>query len=403
MIQVLTYTGRDKGLKGKDIILNSLHDAKSLDEFDINIIDLSDKDMWVNNDNSKSSLNIINDLKSLSKMLGNSNKAKNIIFFPQNETFCYWYSFHDKAYSHFCELKDMIYELKDRILCKVFEPINSLDIIYENTSTKVGQNTLTAAFYFNNVSDTVLTKSVKSEKCTTIKISDTIISTLEIKEYEVLISFLKELKLLNDKQDLPEWVKEVKMFDDEKQFGIIEKNTETIRIANKNISEAMEKINKNNEYKSILYTSGDELVNVVFMILEEMLGCDLKEFQDKKKEDFNFKINDKIFVGEIKGVTPNVKKANVSQLDVHVQEYLDEHDEPEESIVALLVINHQRNKPFMDRESVHNDIIKLAERNGSLIVETISLLKLFEKYLSEEVTREECLDIFINNTGLLTI
>ena len=47
--------------------------------------------------------------------------------------------------------------------------------------------------------------------------------------------------------------------------------------------------------------------------------------------------------------------------------------------------------------------IKLAERNSSLIVETITLLKLFEQYLSREKSREECIDILQNNTGLLRI
>lgn len=193
------------------------------------------------------------------------------------------------------------------------------------------------------------------------------------------------------------------MFDDNEQLKTIEKNNEIIKDANDNISKAMDAINKNNRYKSILYTNGDELVEVVFEILEEMLGCDLSEFHDKKKEDFNFKIGEKIFIGEIKGVTPNVKKANVSQLDVHVQEFLDENETADENVVALLIINHQRNKPLENREVVMEEQIKLAERNGSLIVETITLLKLFERYLSNEKTREECIDILEDNKGLLSI
>ncbi len=168
-------------------------------------------------------------------------------------------------------------------------------------------------------------------------------------------------------------------------------------------SKAMEVIDKNNRYKSILYTTGDELVEVVFEILQEMLGCDLSEFTDKKKEDFKFTLGDKVFIGEIKGVTPNVKKANVSQLDVHVQEYMDENDEQAENIIALLIINHQRGKAISERERVHEEVIKLAERNGSLIVDTMVLLKLFEQYTLKEKSREECIELLENNTGLLEI
>ena len=50
-----------------------------------------------------------------------------------------------------------------------------------------------------------------------------------------------------------------------------------------NISNAMEVINQNKRYKSVLYTSGDELVEVIIRnIGKSMLGCDLSEFTDKK-------------------------------------------------------------------------------------------------------------------------
>jgi len=39
-------------------------------------------------------------------------------------------------------------------------------------------------------------------------------------------------------------------------------------------------LDKNNEYKSILYTQGDELVKVVFEIIEQMFGCDLSNFEE---------------------------------------------------------------------------------------------------------------------------
>lgn len=193
------------------------------------------------------------------------------------------------------------------------------------------------------------------------------------------------------------------MFDDNTQLNIIKKNNDMIKAAHENISKAMEVIDKNNRYKSILYTTGNELVEVVFEILQEMLGCDLSEFTDKKKEDFKFTLGDKVFIGEIKGVTPNVKKANVSQLDVHVQEYMDDNDEQVENIIALLIIDHQRGKAIAEREKVHEEVIKLAERNGSLIVDTMALLRLFEQYTLNEKSREECIELLESNTGLLEI
>lgn len=228
-------------------------------------------------------------------------------------------------------------------------------------------------------------------------------SSLDINNSDEIYAFMRSIGLIHDKIEAPEWMEDVKMFDDNTQLHIIKENNDMIKTAQENISNAMEVIDKNNRYKSILYTTGDKLVEVVFEILQEMLGCDLSEFTDKKKEDFKFTLGDKVFIGEIKGVTPNVKKANVSQLDVHVQEYMDENDEQAENIIALLIINHQRGKAISERERVHEEVIKLAERNGSLIVDTMALLKLFEQYTLKEKSREECIELLENNTGLLEI
>ena len=69
----------------------------------------------------------------------------------------------------------------------------------------------------------------------------------------------------------------------------------------------------------------------------------------------------------------------------------------------MLIIDHQRNKPLSQREEVHNNAIELAIRNKSLIIETITLLRMFEKYLSGELNREKIIDILETNTGLLTV
>lgn len=400
MIQVLTYKGNEEEFQGNGIKVNKIHDAESLDSFEINIISLQDSDMWVTSASGIGTINPINDLKSLSLMIRNSNKTSIVILLPQNIKYAYCLESGYKT--RYCELKNMIEQYK-AILSVIFPVAESLKIVYENTITRIEKYGISSAFYFNRCGVPVLTKSEKSNKETTIKVDNLILSTLDFSDFEEIISFLRYIGLLKEKTKSPEWMEEVKMFDDNSQLNIIKENNDMIKTAHENISKAMEVIDKNNRYKSILYTTGDELVEVVFEILQEMLGCDLSEFTDKKKEDFKFTLGDKVFIGEIKGVTPNVKKANVSQLDVHVQEYMDENDEQAENIIALLIINHQRGKAISERERVHEEVIKLAERNGSLIVDTMALLKLFEQYTLKEKSREECIELLENNTGLLEI
>lgn len=402
MIQILTYSGDEADLGGDTIVVNSLHDARSLDEFEINIVDLSSEYFWFNKKNDQASINSIDDLKSLSVMIANSCSSKIIIMLPQNEIFEYYYS-HGK-YQNKCELKNMIPNMKNCILSELYAPIEALSIAYENTSTSVGKEFATAAFYFNNVTDNVLTRSVKSNKATTIKLDGIIISALKLKNNEGVIAFLRTIGLIQDKQESPDWMEEISMFDDEKQIDIITHNRTKIQEAESNIEEAKRIIDKNNEYKSILYTNGDRLVTVVLEILERMLGCDFSEFEDLKNEDFLATVNGLIFIGEIKGVNHNVKSENIAQLDRHYQGYLDNNpNADEEKICALLIINHQKNKPVSGREVVHERQIALAKRNGSLIIETYTLLRLFEKYLSHEKTREECIDMLRNHTGLLDL
>ena len=107
------------------------------------------------------------------------------------------------------------------------------------------------------------------------------------------------------------------------------------------------------------------------------------------------------FIGEIKGVTPNVKNDNISQIDRHCQNYVEDHEEEDGRIKGLLIINHQRNKPLQEREAVHERQVSLAERYEVLIIETPVLLKLFEKYRFGELSREKWLETVKGATGLL--
>ena len=402
MIQILTYSGNEEKLRGEGIRLNKIHDAEALDSFEINIISLQDDNMWVTRERTLGTIDTIGDLISLSKMIASSKQSKIIVILPQNNGFTYNTLESDCRYWKRREFKDALGDFH-YVLGHVFQPLERIDLIYENTTTLVGNKKVLASFHFDESVKHVLTKSEKSNKPTTVEVGEKILSTLNISNCNEVQDFLSLIGLIKEKSKAPEWMEGINMFDDDNQLEFIQENNKAIETANENISNAMKVINQNKRYKSVLYTSGDELVEVIFEILEKMLGCDLSEFTDKKKEDFKFMINDKVFIGEIKGVTPNVKKANVSQLDVHVQEHLDDNDEESKNIIALLIINHQRNKPISAREGVNDEVIKLAERNGSLIVETITLLKLFEQYLLGEKSRDECIDTLANTTGLLEL
>lgn len=401
MIQVVTYGGKEARYNMEGIEQYSLHDIRSLDEYEINVIDLSSSILWNNRNNDCTNINSIEDFKSISDMILNSSMSKIVILLPQNMVYNYFLYRGD--YQKKSELKNMLSELSKDILSNIYRPFVNFQLSYENTKSQIGNKSFDAAFYFRGVNEAII-KSQRSNKSTVIQMGKIIASTIRVDDGNDLLILLDGIGLLESKEDVPAWMDEIKMFDDVIQSNQIIDCEKQIDALQQKINISKDRLNSNMRLKSVLYTNGDELVDVVFEILQELLGCDLSEFVDEKKEDFLFEIDNTFFIGEIKGVNHNVKNQNVTQLDVHYQSYLDEHEDiNEENIKALLIINHQKSKPISEREPIKDTQINLAERNGSLIIETYTLLKLLEKYRAEDVTREEVLLMLRETEGVLSV
>lgn len=412
MFQLINYDGKSS-INNKNIKISSFEKPQSLDEFSINIIDLSSEEIWLNSKNTRESNNTIDcitDFANLSKMIQNSEKTKIVVMLPQNLRFIIeeYSVFGGSSSSYYIELKNMLDELVDSILFELLGfKINR--IVYENTRTDINGKEIDSTFYFDSIYD-VITKSKKSLKSTSIIYreifnTDILMTALNLKTYEDMINLFKIAKFLEDASDVPQWISDLEMFDDVQQKKFIEANEIAIEECNKKIENAKKSIEKNNEYKSVLHTNGDGLVKVVFEMLEELIDCDLSDFEDEKNEDFLIKKDDITFIGEIKGVTSNVKYEHVSQLDVHLHHYKDtlEEENIKEKVKALLIMNHQRNYEYKARQPINRDQIALAIRNGSLIIDTYTLLKLFEMLKNHEITSDECIDLFKDRTGLLDI
>ncbi len=400
MIQLITYTGKEE--RNTNIyVVSKLSGPRSLDDFCVNIIDLSDKDIWINEGSNPKRCNSDQDLISLCVMINNSVQTKIVILLPQD---CYYrYNFiGDGKYLEKCRIKDMLDDLMV-IVSNVFAGIEGLDIHYENTITTISGVPINAAFCFDCKNETGRSYSDKSKKITTVDLDGVFLSTLAIDSEKKSNVFLEHLGLYELKSEAPGWFSDLEMFDDFKQKTIISENEAKIDRCNAEIEKSNQILRNNNIFKSILYTSGKDLVSVVFEILQDMIGCDLSTFVDEKREDFCFTLNNKVYIGEIKGVNHNVKNENISQLDVHVQGYLDEHtDVAEDRIVALLIMNYQKNKKPSERDSINDKQIKLAERNGCLIISSVDLLKLYEKYKNGGVSRAEVLRLF-DKKGMLSL
>ena len=412
MIQIITYDiGKYKEYSDKQYKISKLGEIQALDDFEICVIDLTSEYIWRYDESQPTNVNCHNDLLTIKEAIINSNISKIVIVLPQNEEFYYYKTYKNSRYvlDKFIQLKDNKENLVKIISSNLFN-MGKVKLTFEKTRTTIENESLEADFNFNIYQEEkfeVLTFSNNSKKVTTIKNEKIFITTLKIlDDNEKLKLFIENYcKNTQGKEDMPDWISDINFFNDEQLKKDKDNNLAKIsEIKQKNIAIDKE-LEKNLEYKSILYTNGDELVKVVLEILDEILEHDSSKFVDEKKEDFLINKDDITFVGEIKGLSSAVQNKNISQLEVHIQNYFDKLQEEgkEEKVKGLLVINHQRNKPLEERQEIHEHQKDLATKYGSLIIETQTLLKIYEKYKLGKMTKEECKKLFEENIGLLEI
>ncbi len=406
-MRIQVITGRKELKNVNDIIIANYDRPQALDEFDVNILDLAYKKLWRSESPRGDFIDEDNNMRAVRMMLDNSNETKLVIVYPQNEQFLYDFDEDESRYFEKSTIKDLV-NVNDGHLAGVScfpGDGRGPTIIFEPTNTLISNKKVGSDFHFiGNHWGNPLTESIRSKKATTIRYrSNVFCTTLNICESIDLIKEYIESIFEEEKPEVPVWVKNYSFDDDDIQRENIKQCEEQIHIYEDKKRLAQAKLEENNKFKSILFQNGPQLVSVIFEMLEEMLDCDLSEFVDENEEDFLVEKDDMVFIGEIKGITSNVKNEFVSQLDVHYQKYLERNPDLDKSkeIHPILIINPFRNKNIVDREPVHENQIKLAIRNESLIVETHTLLKMFEKYQKGILSSQDCIDILSRKTGLL--
>ena len=130
------------------IDIRDFNKLEALDNYEINVIDLSSTEIWTNKGTTeeKPSLNskMSSDFASIKKMISNSRKSKIIICLPQNLN--YHWKYFDKF--HNLQLKDMLPTFS-KILSQLI-PIEGFNIVYENSTTVIESEYIKASFYFDN-------------------------------------------------------------------------------------------------------------------------------------------------------------------------------------------------------------------------------------------------------------
>ena len=407
-IQVISYSNAlNNKFSDYEITYSSLNSPCSFDEFDINILSLQEERIWSYQEDSTSTIAAINDFNSIGTIVKNSKKSTIIFCYPQNVKFRYFYKYKNCEKS--IELKNIINKVESIIQNVLpFKAVGQYNLIYENTRTLINKVEYRASFYFEKRGDYVKTKtkSEGSDKRTTIFLDDKIYATtldlstpsFNLKDYLITIG------LDRGTGEIPQWLSDLNCFDDvERKKAIIEKRAQ-IDLLNSEISNSLNKLEENTKYKRVLIETGNPLAEIVFEMLEQMLNCDLSDFEDKKREDFRIVKNGVTFVGEIKGLNSNIRSSNVMQAEQHAKLYaesLEDEGKSSENIKPILIVNNMRPLPINERKEIHEDQKHMAETRGILIVTTETLLYLFEKYKLGNINQQEIISLFTSKVGVL--
>ena len=388
------YVEKDKY---KILEQNSILQPRVLDDFDINIIGLSDPKIWVSEDSNE--IDCLKDLKNIFKLIEERKKSEIIIMCPQNIKYYY-----DKIGIYRNEKKNV--ELKSLIPFIGKIVTNGMKegeiFTFGKTNTIIDQENISSDFYFkDNLNVEVLTESEKSKKKTTVKFNNIIFTTLKLETENEIEKFIKFIFQNTDEERIPEWVQEYNFNNDLELKKNRKKIEEELSKKESEKRENIDLINKNNKYKSILFLSGERLVEIIKEMMEEMLKIDLSDFEDKKKEDLRVEFKDITFIIEIKGVNSSVKSSNISQLDNHVELYNEEGKETKGK--GILIINPERTKSIEERNPIHSDQIKKIEKDENLMITTEVFLKLFELFKQNKIKKEKIKSILQTEIGMLTI
>lgn len=400
-IQYINYTG---DFKSNIFKVNKLSSPESFDDYEINIIDLSQSDVWKYTGNSLSNINCLKDITTLSSMIKNT-KNKIMVILPQNILYKYNWGYvsggRGNNYTQSTELKNNIQVINFVIDSLTGANYKNSWLMYNKTKSKIQSEFLTCDFVFQKTAqDQQVLFANNGTSVTMIKYLKLFLTTLKIETEQDLLNIIREIGWDSSFCcECPEWFPEIDFLNDKELHE--ERNNVLIQIDTlKQKQLGLERqIDSNNFYKSILYKTGQELVDVVNLMLKDMVGYNYEDFKDVKEEDFLFEIEGTYYIGEIKGISSNVKRSNVLQTAMHKTIFLEAEGNENKKVNAIAIINRQKSLSPNKRDPITHDVEKLAKATGVLLITAEDLLNIYENFKNKKLSFNDIIVIF-NQSGL---
>ena len=191
--------------------------------------------------------------------------------------------------------------------------------------------------------------------------------------------------------ELPSWVNKISLGEEAVLRGEIENAEKVIRDDKVRLERLI-------RFKRVLIESGDDLVNSVAKLINE-----ITEFQvdsiDNKKEDCRIidKAGNVIALVEIKGMNGNVKMSNVSQAFEHR-----ERTQGFGNLPVILIVNTfigTARSEYEKDKAPEEEQIHLAEKHKVLILRTIDLLRMYNAVSLGSWTKERIGEYMLTRVG----
>ena len=192
-----------------------------------------------------------------------------------------------------------------------------------------------------------------------------------------------------ESEETVEWLNNIIILDDVVTREKLNNNNQKVEelLKEKEILES--RIKRNEYYKSVLYSSGDKLVEVVKVILEEMLNITVNDI-DLKKQDLYFYLDKKNVLVEVKGVNHPFQRDNISQVKRHVKDYAEENQiygaDVDKNCKGVLVLNPYSKhdlKEKISKDFYSQEVIADAEYEKVCTLDTLTLLNYYSKWKND--------------------
>ncbi|MGI6360295.1 MAG: hypothetical protein ACOX02_04585 [Acholeplasmatales bacterium] len=227
-----------------------------------------------------------------------------------------------------------------------------------------------------------------------------------VNDYETVFKLFSYFNQKKPIEQTPSWMEKIFIFNEKEILGEIEINNKKISKLKNKVTEFEKDLSYYSELKSIIYTSGEYLQEIVTRILRDEFKFDIIVNNITNADDIVIKCDNRYLVIEVKGVKGSINSKHVMQASKWKNEFMlkkvDEEPNIYTRVKALLIVNPMKDTPIDARvDEFPADTIRIATSNDVSMISTKTLLKLLEDFKLKKLSKEHFFNVLYNEKALI--